>query len=155
MKRKKIAALGGATALVAASVALAMPFIPGTNSYQSKSGQTAISNMLNDPSSALFRGVRVIDVKDKGKTSKAVCGEVNGKNGFGAYAGYRRFFYEPNSNFGAIEPSTSYTSDDVDREYKLCNFSRTFNGCPRAKEIENEIAMTEGFKAAWQLCAAS
>ncbi|WP_304273996.1 hypothetical protein [Caulobacter segnis] len=41
------------------------------------------ADLLRDPSSAQFRNVRV--------TGSHVCGEINGKNGFGAYSGFVRF----------------------------------------------------------------
>lgn len=43
-----------------------------------------VANGLKDPDSAKFRGVKV-----KWGT---VCGEVNAKNSFGGYVGYRRFY---------------------------------------------------------------
>ena len=51
-----------------------------------------ISNLMRDPKSAEFRNLQVIDrgaVKD-------VCGEVNGKNAYGAYTGFRRFLWHGN-----------------------------------------------------------
>jgi hypothetical protein len=41
---------------------------------------------LREPSSAEFRNVKVYR-----SVLPVVCGEVNGKNGFGGYAGYQRF----------------------------------------------------------------
>lgn len=46
--------------------------------------RTAVADQLKDPSSAQFKDVRRVD--------DAVCGEVNGKNSFGAYSGFQRFF---------------------------------------------------------------
>jgi hypothetical protein len=45
--------------------------------------QAAAAAQLRDPSSAQFRNVRV--------NGSHVCGEINGKNGFGAYNGFVRF----------------------------------------------------------------
>jgi flagellar basal body-associated protein FliL len=57
------------------------------SSYKPKSKATEyIANLLNDPESAKFRNVRFVN-------SNGVCGEVNGKNGYGAYAGFTPFFY--------------------------------------------------------------
>ena len=44
----------------------------------------SIAKSLKDPDSAKFRGVKL-----KWGT---VCGEVNAKNSYGGYAGYRRFY---------------------------------------------------------------
>lgn len=48
--------------------------------------KAAVAATLKDPDSAKFRAV-VADVDNK-----LVCGEVNGKNSYGAYAGYSAFF---------------------------------------------------------------
>lgn len=48
---------------------------------------------LKDPDSAKFRFVRLAkleDAKDK-STNSIVCGQINSKNGFGAYTGFTRF----------------------------------------------------------------
>jgi hypothetical protein len=47
--------------------------------------KAAVAANLRDPGSADFRNML-------GSTS-AVCGEVNGKNGFGAFAGFKRFVF--------------------------------------------------------------
>lgn len=47
--------------------------------------RTAVADRLKDPDSAKFRNER--QLADGG-----VCGEVNGKNGFGAYSGFAPFF---------------------------------------------------------------
>lgn len=46
--------------------------------------KSAAARGLKDPSSAQFRDVR--------RTRLAVCGEVNAKNGYGAYTGFKRFY---------------------------------------------------------------
>ena len=47
---------------------------------------------LKDPDSATFRNVRYLAIeRPSGKVDNLVCGEINGKNSFGAYAGYRTF----------------------------------------------------------------
>lgn len=52
-----------------------------------RTGETraAIEAQLRDPSSAIYRSVIAID------GGMAFCGEVNGANGFGGYAGWRPF----------------------------------------------------------------
>ena len=42
-----------------------------------------IAQLLNDPESAKFRNLRIV--------GDTVCGEFDGKNGFGGYTGYRKF----------------------------------------------------------------
>lgn len=53
----------------------------------SEAAKSAILDKLNDPFSAQFKNVKV---GSKAKVVQA-CGEVNAKNGFGAYVGFRRF----------------------------------------------------------------
>jgi hypothetical protein len=46
-----------------------------------------VANSLKDPSSAQFRNVQLVPYKD----SHVICGEVNGKNSYGGYVGFRPF----------------------------------------------------------------
>ncbi|NQE62960.1 hypothetical protein [Caulobacter sp. RHG1] len=52
------------------------------------------ANQLRDPASAQFRNVR--------QGGAFVCGEINGKNGFGGYSGFTRFIGTDNS--AVIDP---------------------------------------------------
>ena len=49
--------------------------------------QATVKSQLIDPGSATFQNVVVFNRKE----ATVVCGEVNGKNRFGGYAGYRKF----------------------------------------------------------------
>ncbi|MFH3521913.1 hypothetical protein ABK937_15315 [Klebsiella pneumoniae] len=55
--------------------------------------KSEISHDMKDPLSTQFRDVVSIKVgeKDDGSIAMLVCGEVNSKNSFGAYAGYSPF----------------------------------------------------------------
>lgn len=54
--------------------------------------QSALSHDLYDPSAAQFRGVRAAMVTlESGQTVRRICGEMNGKNQYGAYVGYEHF----------------------------------------------------------------
>jgi hypothetical protein len=56
-----------------------------------------VAHDLRDPDSAKFRDVRIVPDMPDGPGSKwgvgvmTYCGEVNGKNAFGAYAGFKHF----------------------------------------------------------------
>ncbi|WP_370301001.1 hypothetical protein [Pseudooceanicola sp.] len=55
----------------------------------------AASYNLKDPSSAQFRNIRGIEGTDtSGAVHRYVCGQVNGKNSFGAYSGFNTFVAE-------------------------------------------------------------
>lgn len=70
--------------------------------------KSAVAAALRDPSSAEFRNLRT--------GSRASCGEVNGKNSLGAYAGFKPFVYvggvvqfQPESPVGGtIKEQTAY-----------------------------------------------
>lgn len=59
--------------------------------------KTDVANRLKDPMSAQFRNVKL--TKDGN-----VCGEVNGKNSYGAYSGFVSFYYVCNK----LSPKDSY-----------------------------------------------
>lgn len=52
-----------------------------------KKATASVANSLKDPSSAQFRNVRIASYKG----GSVVCGEVNGKNSYGGYVGFRPF----------------------------------------------------------------
>jgi len=54
----------------------------------------SVAHDFKDPSSAQFRDVRIVITngeKNPKEKIHAVCGEVNAKNSFGAYTGFKRF----------------------------------------------------------------
>jgi hypothetical protein len=54
----------------------------------------AVTGRLRDAESARFESLYVSTVTSKeGSRVKAVCGEVNAKNGMGGYVGFRPFIY--------------------------------------------------------------
>jgi hypothetical protein len=53
--------------------------------------KSAVAAGLSDPEAAQFRYIKLVE--KRGWT--VVCGEVNGKNLIGAYAGFRRFGWDP------------------------------------------------------------
>ena len=54
--------------------------------------KSSVTNDFKDPESAKFRNLAIFRTKT-GKTGNFVCGEVNAKNSYGAYVGYRGFVY--------------------------------------------------------------
>lgn len=62
--------------------------------------QKAMESSLKDPESMRLQNVRFGPNKTKGM--QTVCGEVNAKNGFGGYVGFRGFYavYIANTNKG-------------------------------------------------------
>lgn len=79
--------------------------------------QEATAQQLRDPTSAIFTNVT-------SPNQREVCGEVNGKNGFGAYAGKTRFTWHIATG-AQIEPdedslAATYTRCMFDHDYRIC-----------------------------------
>ncbi|MBK5551925.1 hypothetical protein JFU49_16825 [Pseudomonas sp. TH03] len=53
--------------------------------------KVAVKSNLLDPESAQFRNLYTPSVSSKPMPSGAVCGEVNAKNGYGGYVGFKKF----------------------------------------------------------------
>ena len=79
------AVIGVAIALLASSVD--RKYKPSLLMTERDRALEAVSQELIDPSSAQFRNVFKHDY-----AMEFWCGEVNGKNSFGAYAGFRKFY---------------------------------------------------------------
>lgn len=89
---------------------------------------------LKDPDSAKFRFVRLAKLEDAidKTTNSIVCGQINSKNGFGAYTGFNRFIVALNMTpKGYFSNSVTYKvvlskifESDSESEYfdytKLC-----------------------------------
>lgn len=58
--------------------------------------QNEVSADMKDPESSKFRNVKFIEKGEsiEGIVTGVVCGEINSKNAFGAYAGFSPFFVE-------------------------------------------------------------
>lgn len=63
------------------------------------------SSQMRDPSSVQFQNIETYRVG----SDTTVCGEFNAKNGFGAYVGFKKFFYRPSQSelFKFVYESTS------------------------------------------------
>ena len=83
----------------------------------------AAAALLKDPSSAQFRNIM--------QGAGAVCGEINGKNAYGAYAGYSKFVW--NGMKATIEPEGGTLGDpDIAQIIAVedrTEFLRQYNQC--------------------------
>jgi hypothetical protein len=77
--------------------------VPGTDANAIKVAEKSLADASKDPRSTEFRNVTVLN-------GKTVCGEVNSKNGFGAYVGFTPFAY------GADGSGFIATADAIDTE---------------------------------------
>jgi len=71
------------------------------NDYIDRANSSLTKN-FKDPESARFRNVFLsqIDVP-------VVCGEVNGKNSYGAYTGYKKYYATDTENFSGLDDNSS------------------------------------------------
>lgn len=95
--------------------------IPGTERFAIRRAKTVIANGLIDPASAQFRNI-VFSV-DRRSTIKArwVCGEINGKNRMGAYAGFTPFYVSEDGSQGDMLTQERPADDDVQAAVSRCD----------------------------------
>lgn len=64
-----------------------------------RQGKNKVESVLNDPGSGEFRNLKFIEVSSDKKSKEGyVCGQVNAKNGFGAYTGFHKFYVYVKAN---------------------------------------------------------
>lgn len=105
-------------------------YIPGTEANMEHRARDVLSDTLYDATSAQFRDLWTIN---DGK-SKMICGNVNAKNQFGGYIGFRHFVVSYEQRFGVIDP--------IIGEAEMGD----------SKEAMEERAVSDGFKAIWPEC---
>lgn len=92
-----------------------------------KAAKSHIAGLLLDPSSASFKDVVVGD--------GCVVGDVNGKNLYGGYVGFRKFYYNQKLKFGRLDPSNGESLGDTMRTQSAesvqssLNFLEQVSGC--------------------------
>ncbi|MGR6534027.1 hypothetical protein [Brevundimonas sp. RM1] len=109
------------------TIILALAFLSGCgpSALDVRDAKDAVRNTLRDPGSAEFRRIKV--VRSDGQP-RVVCGEVNSKNAFGGYVGFRDFYYRDGrlrvaSEIGDVTRSVSEIEDNAKfiREHaRLC-----------------------------------
>ena len=152
MNRTRFLILVAILAVAVCSI-LAVPFIPGTSFYSKRLAKITVADMLSDPSSAQFKDV--VTGNDNISRNNLVCGEVNGRNGFGAYAGYRRFAFEVAAKSAFIDPGVTYSDEDAQREDKSCGVDAYTSRCTRAREIDDAIVKQAAFNGGWDAACAA
>jgi hypothetical protein len=74
----------------------------------SKAKEIASYN-LKDPYSAQFRSLEFHETKGRG----IICGEINAKNVYGAYVGFRPFVWSPGDSKALVLDPTSNAPDNI------------------------------------------
>lgn len=128
--------------LVAAAIVLS-----GCKSEQDKAieiTEKEIRSTLLDPAAGIFTNVKAVSIDESGKY--IVCGEVNGKNSYGAYTGAKEFnalIYNIN-NAGSSFPYVSMGDSKMgSREFKSFNQRRIAcekDGVQKYKSEQSRIA---------------
>lgn len=100
--------------------------IPGTKEHAILKGKEAAAALLIDPSSAQFRKTELKDVPegffDTPGIRRVVCGEINGKNRNGAYAGFTAFLADPdNADNAQLQPFLLTEPDDFEEARLKCH----------------------------------
>jgi hypothetical protein len=103
---------------VIASLALILASCTSPEEKLIATAEAAVASELRDPTSPLFTEVTAT------QNGLEVCGYVNGKNGFGAYAGKQRFTYHTASG-AEIEPS----EDQPGGKFSACMFDHGYREC--------------------------
>lgn len=74
--------------------------------------QSSIINDMKDPGAAQLRNLVAYDLSDG--QGRAICGQLNGKNAFGAYVGFQPFFLRVKDGAVVTKYSGSGDPDDLD-----------------------------------------
>jgi hypothetical protein len=91
-----------------------------------------VADSLRDPSSAQFREVRKVRLHFAGNRVTLICGEVNAKNGFGGYVGFRPFYYVADAKvdpqFYTMAPAIVHSAR-FDQEVESCTTAEIVRFC--------------------------
>lgn len=110
--------------------------------------QRLAAAQLIDPGSAQFRNVQTIS----GPAGERVCGEINGKNRMGAYAGFTRFIVNPAIEYTEMEPQNARSVEAALNDLSRCR-SNSYGGyvpdCSFDQERYAEAVLAESFARDW------
>ncbi|CAB4163506.1 hypothetical protein UFOVP814_31 [uncultured Caudovirales phage] len=81
-----------------------------------KEAKALIADTFKDPEGVKFRNLRITE------SGEFVCGEVNGKNSYGGYTGFKAFYAAWQSSRVNIEGGDRYSNDTFNQ---LCVFGKT------------------------------
>ena len=154
-----------ATLLIVAGgyVAYLQGYVPDTDPNFKKMAQINAAALLRDTSSAQFRNVNFgVAAYGSAKGKRILCGEINGRNGNGAYAGFSRFAASSSEDFSIIEPVWNRTPEEAHKVYRECerNFKLARSNrymipeakeiCAQAQEAAEEQYQYEKFEIWWK-----
>jgi hypothetical protein len=89
-------------------------------------GKERIAANLKDPNSAQFRR---LFIAGKGLPMKFLCGEMNAKNSYGGYVGFKKFF--------TAAGAASFTAIDPEDPMRLFNYDIFCSESSKVKDVPN------------------
>ena len=98
-------------------------FIPGTESHTVAKAKSAVAAKLKDPTSAQFSDIKVVE--------GGVCGQVNGKNSYGAYEGNTGFVW----SVGRAHIEDVSATPDVNSQLEQCQYRALASACTEGKSL--------------------
>lgn len=126
MKKSLLYTALGIVGLAAGGVALTQPF------FQYRTQRQVIASALKDPDSAKFKDERV-------STTGSYCAEVNSKNGFGAYGGFKKIISET--------ACTAFFDDGSYHVHTSSTRSTTASNCEMWATVANLNLASEALEA--------
>ena len=119
-------------------------------------GKALVASKLFDPDAAKFQSLARHTAAFPDEPPVSICGEVNGKNRYGAYVGFRRFVVDARARKVEIDPDNPETYDDAEVKMKECKgyavdgLSEAWQACVDDFHRINEAANEEQlFHASW------
>jgi hypothetical protein len=112
--------------------------------------QELAAAQLIDPSSAQFRNVRTATA---GALGTRVCGEINGKNRMGAYAGFTRFIVNPETESVEMDQPNATTTSNALAQLEQCrrpSYGGYIRDCSYDQERYAEAMLAEMFETNWR-----
>jgi hypothetical protein len=98
-----------ALALASTTLSAEMPKDPAKWGREAK---TKLSHALKDAPSARWARLFVSSWSWKGERYPTLCGEVNAKNSYGGYTGFKRFYFHPETGY-SFEDTHPDVFDDL------------------------------------------
>lgn len=128
---------------------LALLLIGFSHGCSERKAKQLAADQLIDPSSAQFRNVRTV----RTSAGSRVCGEINGKNRMGAYAGFTRFIVNVESEYVQMDQPNARSASAALSQLERCrrpSYGGYVRDCSYDAERYAEATLAEMFQRDWQ-----
>lgn len=152
-KKSVILGIAALVALGMGAGAFLLGYVPNTKPTAIRLAKRIARSEMKDPASALFAGIKV------SQDLKTVCGDINSKNGYGAYTGFSAFIVRRNHFTQGIVLDTdafdnaiitSMRTDDLGTALsaqsvarRWCSYQRELAYCPGVPAASRPIVEAE------------